>query len=199
MNLLRSLARYARCLVVTVAQGGPASTAYWAAFAFLRPNRFAIFARDLQAALPLPANGQDERFDLWTADRLREWRRDRRGLPTEFYQDRIDGVGLCAVACTAGEVGGLIWIYRPGDYSRMFRLQAGEAELNHGYVRPEHRERGLFVRLLAFTWRRGCVARAMRRRAPSCTSRTGPRGGPSPGPGSPRSDRSFTSSSSGPS
>ncbi len=146
MTLLRSLARHARCLLVSLAHGGPARTAYWAAFGFLRINRFVIFSRDLGAALPPPGDG--ETFELWTAERVRAWRRGRAGLPTEFYQDRIDGVSLCAVACLGDEVAGLIWVYRPGDYSRMFRLQAGEVELNHGYMRPEHRQRGLFVRLL---------------------------------------------------
>lgn len=32
------------------------------------------------------------------------------------------------------QVLGLIWVYLPGDYSRMFRLRAGEAELNQGVV-----------------------------------------------------------------
>lgn len=88
--------------------------------------------------------------ELWTAQQIREWRLGRRDLPTQFFQDRIDGVGLCAVAHRDGQVLGLIWIYLPGDYSRMFRLRAGEAELNQGVVTPEHRRRGLFTRILEF-------------------------------------------------
>lgn len=134
--------------MVNLALGGPARTAYWAAFGFLRINRFTIFSRDLTAPPPHPESA--ETFELWTLDRVRQWRDGREGLPTEFYQDRIDGVSLCAVACLGREVAGLIWVYRPGDYSRMFRLGAGEAELNHGHVRAEHRQRGLFIRLLEF-------------------------------------------------
>lgn len=148
MRFLRSLARHVRCLQITLAHAGPTRTAYWAAFGFLRINRFVIFSRDLETALPVPEGG--EGFELWTADRMQEWRQGRQDLPTEFYQDRIDRVSLCAVACAGEELAGLIWIYRPGDYSRMFRLQAGEAELNHGYLQPEHRHRRLFARLLAF-------------------------------------------------
>lgn len=134
---------------MSLVHGGPTRTAYWAAFGFLRVNRFVILSRDLAAAPPPPEGGED--FELWTADRLHQWRRGRSRLPTEFYQERIDGVSLCAVACAGSDVAGLIWIDRPGDYSRMFRMRPGEAELNHGYVRPKYRHRGLFARLLAYT------------------------------------------------
>jgi ribosomal protein S18 acetylase RimI-like enzyme len=119
------------------------------AFGLLRPNRFAILARPLHTVRP-PTAEDGTVFEMWTAQQLNEWRLGRPGLPTQFFQDRIDGVGLCAVALHDGQVLGLIWVYRPGDYSRMFRLRAGEAELNQGTVTPEHRRRGLFTRILEF-------------------------------------------------
>jgi L-amino acid N-acyltransferase YncA len=96
--------------------------------------------------------------ELWTAERLARWRQDRPDLPTQFHQDRIDGVDLCAVAVEDGVVLGLIWIYRPEHYSRMFRLRPGEVELNQGFVLPQHRKRGLFTGVLDFA----CVEMARR-------------------------------------
>lgn len=119
------------------------------AFGLLRPNRFAILARPLHTVRP-PTADDGTVFEMWSAKRLNEWRLGRGGLPTQFFQDRIDGVSLCAVAHRDGQVLGLIWVYGPGDYSRMFRLRAGEAELNQGVVTPEHRRRGLFTRILEF-------------------------------------------------
>jgi ribosomal protein S18 acetylase RimI-like enzyme len=147
-RLLRSVGRYARCLRVTLAIGGSRHTAHWVAFGLFRFNRFAIFVRDLR--LVRPPRADDAVFELWTAERLGRWREERPGLPTQFYQDRIDGVSLCAVAHRDGSVMGLIWVYGPDDYSRMFRLRHDEVELNHGLVLPEHRGRGVFIRLLDF-------------------------------------------------
>jgi ribosomal protein S18 acetylase RimI-like enzyme len=147
-RLLRSVGRYARCLRVTLAIGGSRHTAHWVAFGLFRFNRFAILVRDLRTVRPPRAD--DAVYELWTAERLGRWREERPGLPTQFYQDRIDGVALCAVAHRDGTVMGLIWVYGPDHYSRMFRLRHDEVELNQGLVLPEHRDRGLFTRLLDF-------------------------------------------------
>lgn len=147
-RLLRSVGRYARCLRVTLEVGGSRHTAHWVAFGLFRCNRFAILVRDLRTVRPPRAD--DAVDELWTAERLGRWREERPGLPTQFYQDRIDGVALCAVAHRDGAVMGLIWVYGLDDYSRMFRLRHDEVELNHGLVLPEHRGQGVFIRLLDF-------------------------------------------------
>jgi RimJ/RimL family protein N-acetyltransferase len=144
-----TLGRQARRLRVGIQQQGLFTTLYWAAFGYLRPNRFRILVQDL-ADRRWPAPGTGMRFAVWSADQLAAWRRDREGLAPEFWQDTIEPVGRCAVALDGDEVAGLIWIYPSGRPTRMFRLYAGEAELNAGYVRPAYRGRRLFTDVIAF-------------------------------------------------
>lgn len=129
---------------------GLLTTLYWGAFGFLKPNRFFVLARKLSGDLELGAGANGVSLEIWPSSRLREWRRQRRGLSTEFFQNEIDGVESCVVALQGQEIAGLIWIYYPGDNSRLFQLRDGEAELNQGYVRPEFRNRGVFKTILTF-------------------------------------------------
>ena len=143
--MLTTLARKMRQLGVTAAQEGIASAVYWAAFGYLRPNTFVVFAHDLRWLAARRVEGVH--FDVWPAARLAAWRKaqhqDR--LSSEFFRDRIDGVRRCAVALDDDHVVGLIWFYEPGDPSRMFRLSSGQAELNYGYLQPGFRHRGIFM------------------------------------------------------
>ncbi len=152
---LRSGARKSRQLRVSLRQRGLAKTMYWAAFGYLRPNRFVIFSRDLGETVPLPRR-DDVTFEIWDAAALRAWRRGRTDLPPEFFQDEIDGVEMCTVALQGREVTGLIWMYSRDDASRLFDLGVLEADLNNGVVLPEHRGRRLFrdIILAACSWLR---------------------------------------------
>ena len=139
-----------RQLRVSLRQRGVVATAYWAAFGYLRPHRFVIFGTGLDEPW---APGASEappglRLELWSAARLARWRATRRGLAPEFFRDEIDGARRCAVAVDDHDVIGVVWIYEPGAGSRMFRLAAGEAELNYGWVRPADRNHGVFTALL---------------------------------------------------
>lgn len=134
---------------ISVMQRGLLPTLYWAACGYLRPNRFQLFAR--------PAGGEtiveslDEvRYETWDAGQLRAWRLDRGILRPEFFQDQIDGVRTCAVARVGDSVAGLIWIYRAGDMSRLFRLGPHDAELNSGTVLQAYRARGVFTGILRY-------------------------------------------------
>ena len=140
----------ARQFRISLVQRGMATTLYWAAFGYLRPNRFILLARDLSAGAIRCIPGDAVRLALWTAPMLRQWRKSRQGLSTEFFQDEIDGVDTCAVVFIRGELAGLIWIYHHGHASRLFRLREREAELNHGYVLPTCRGMGLFRDVLVF-------------------------------------------------
>lgn len=144
-----ALAAQRRRLLFTLRHAGPRRTLAEAAWAYLRRHRFVLLRRPLVPEPgPEPAAGTG--CEIWDHRRLAAWRRGRTDLPTEFFQDEIDGVTTCAVVRAGPGPAGLIWLYRPGDYSRFFRLAAGEAELNYGYVLPAHRRRGIFVALLTF-------------------------------------------------
>jgi ribosomal protein S18 acetylase RimI-like enzyme len=141
--------RQARRFWVGIRQQGLFTTLYWTAFGYLRPNRFVILVRDLERALRLPVRS-GLHLAVWSADELAAWRSARPGLAPEFWQDTIEPVRHCAVALDGDEIAGLIWIYRAGRPTRMFRLCPGEAELNAGYVRPEYRGRRVFTEVIAF-------------------------------------------------
>lgn len=133
---------------------GVGPTIYWAAYGYLRPNRFLALARDLATRGPAVPTPPGVVLDVWPAARVRAWRAGRADVPLEFVRDTIDGVEFCAVATLNGDLAGLIWLYRPEHASRVFRLHPGEAEINHGYVRPEYRERRLFQSILDHACRR---------------------------------------------
>jgi ribosomal protein S18 acetylase RimI-like enzyme len=136
---------------IAVAQGGLRATLFWAAFGWLRANRLVglRFTFDREPVRPVRRDGMT--FRLLDVETLRRWRQTRTGLPTEFYVDLVDGVRTCAAALgPGGEIGGLIWVYRSGEPSRLFRLGPHEVELNHGYILPAHRRARLFRDLLAF-------------------------------------------------
>jgi lipid II:glycine glycyltransferase (peptidoglycan interpeptide bridge formation enzyme)/ribosomal protein S18 acetylase RimI-like enzyme len=143
-----SVRRKARQFGVGVRQRGLFRTMYWGGFGFLRPNRFHVLARDLTSGAEVPPSRDGA--EIWEAAMMREYRRSRRGLPPEFYQDEIDGVELCSVVRVGEEVAGLIWIYRSEDASRLFRLREVEAELNNGFVLPAYRGRGIFKISIAY-------------------------------------------------
>jgi ribosomal protein S18 acetylase RimI-like enzyme len=148
-DVVDSGGRKLRQFKVSVSHRGLWTTVYWAAFGFLKPNRFVVFSRSLSRAAPQPAE-KELALELWPSARLKEWRRHRSGLSTEFFQNEIDGVENCVVAREGDEIAGLIWIYYPGDKSRLFQLRDGEAELNQGYVLPRYRGRGVFRKVIAF-------------------------------------------------
>jgi ribosomal protein S18 acetylase RimI-like enzyme len=148
-DIVDSGERKLRQFRVSVSHRGLWTTLYWAAFGFLKPNRFVVLARNL--AKPSPRAAEDGLvLELWPSARLNEWRRQRPRLSTEFFQNDIDGVENCVVARDGDEIAGLIWIYYPGDKSRLFQLRDGEAELNQGYVLPRYRGRGVFRKVIAF-------------------------------------------------
>ncbi len=135
---------------LSVRHNGLRSTLYWAVFGYLRANRFLVLARPLDgppAPGPEPVAGAT--FEIWDGDRLRLLRAGRAGLSWQFYQDEIDGADTCAVALLGGEVVGLAWIYGGRRARRLFELQDDEAELNHVYVPPAYRGRGLMKPLVA--------------------------------------------------
>jgi GNAT superfamily N-acetyltransferase len=142
--------RQLRQLRLSLGTKGLCETLYWAAYGYLRPNRFLALARDLAADGPGPAPAPGAELALWDRARVRAWCAGRRDVPVEFLRDEIDGVRMCAVATVGGDLAGLIWIYRPQHPSRVFRLAADEAELNHGFVRPAYRGRRLFEAILAY-------------------------------------------------
>lgn len=157
---LRVWVRKARQLRISLGLRGVRETLYWAAFGFLRPNRFVILARDLRADGRIPTPRDGVTLEVWDAGQLQAWRAGCADLPPEYYQDRIGGVDVCAVARVGEEVAGLIWIYGPEDASRLFQLRVAEAELNAGFVLPQYRKQGLFKDILdvACLWlkERGC-------------------------------------------
>ena len=145
---LRVLRRQGRHLRVSVAERGLIETAYWAAFGYLWPRRFVLLSANAEEQV---VERDGVTFALWTAAQVREGCRDMRPVPLELRLHEVDGVDLCAVAATPdGMLAGAIWVYRPGDPSRMFDLVDGEAELNYGYVLPSHQRRGLFSDLLRY-------------------------------------------------
>jgi len=149
-EMVESTRRKLRQFGVSARQRGFYSTLYWGAFGFLRPNRFLVLARELgHDSGPCPQR-EELRLELWDAAALRAYRSSRTGLPPELYQDEIDGVELCSVVRVGDQVAGFIWIYRPEDASRLFRLREAEAELNNGYVLPAYRGRGIFKLAIAF-------------------------------------------------
>jgi ribosomal protein S18 acetylase RimI-like enzyme len=140
--------RLVRQLAVTVAQDGIREALFWSAFSFLRVNRFVGFVRHADGpAAPAPAPA-DVRLAIWSAADMARWRARCPEAPTPCFRDRIDGVSRAAVVLAGDDLAALIWLYGPGDPSRMFRLGPGEAELNHGTVLPAFRRRGLFVAVL---------------------------------------------------
>lgn len=134
---------------LTVAQGGIGSALYWGVFSYLRLNRFIGLVRDLAAASGLVVAAPQARLELWTAEDVRRWRAEHPEAPTQCFRDVIDGVSAASVALVNGDMAGIIWIYRCGDYSRMFRLGPTDAELNHGTILPAYRGRGLFAAILS--------------------------------------------------
>lgn len=133
-------------------QRGVRNTLYWAAFGYLKPNRFCIFAKDLARVDRVPL-APVATYEMWDAERVARWRRGRTGLPPELFQDAIDGARTCAVAQVDGEIAGFIWLYRTAEASRLFDLGDGEAELNYGAVLQPYRRHGLFRGvLLSASW-----------------------------------------------
>ena len=57
----------ARQFRISLVQRGMATTLYWAAFGYLRPNRFILLARDLSAGAIRCIPGDAVRLELWTA------------------------------------------------------------------------------------------------------------------------------------
>ena len=137
-------------LYISLTQRGLPTTLYWSAFGYLKPNRFFLLAQDLSTNTIRVQPRHNVHFTQWTAKTMHAWRDQQHGLSTEFFQDVIDGVDTCAVALVDGALAGMIWIYRPEHTSRLFHLQAYEAELNQGYILPAYRGAGLFSDVLTF-------------------------------------------------
>ena len=148
-DLSSSGRRKLRQFQISANQRGIGTTLYWAAFGYLKPNRFRVLARDLAATVH-GSTHPDLTVELWDSARIASWRAGREGLTTEFFQNDIDGVELCSVALIDGEVAGLIWIYRYGDNSRLFSLRDTDAELNNGYVFPKYRNKGVFKQVIDY-------------------------------------------------
>jgi lipid II:glycine glycyltransferase (peptidoglycan interpeptide bridge formation enzyme)/ribosomal protein S18 acetylase RimI-like enzyme len=149
-GLFETIAAKARQFRIGVQQRGLAETLYWAAFGFLRPNRFGVLVRDLGAGIPEEPLASNVSFQVCDATTLAAWREGRHGLPTPFFQDEIDGVDTCALALVEGSVVAVLWIYRQDDPCRRFALGEGEAEINHVVVLPAYRRKMLGKDLLRF-------------------------------------------------
>ena len=150
LNTLTGTAtRKARQFKVSARERGLATTLYWSAFGFLKPNEFCLFETSGRAARPLEPTPEID-YAIWDAAELAAWRRGRGRLPPEFFQDEIDGVRSCAIARCGDAVVGLIWIYERADMSRLFRLGPGDFELNYGTVLPAYRRQHLFTNVLRF-------------------------------------------------
>jgi GNAT superfamily N-acetyltransferase len=143
--VVKTIKKKLRQFKISVEQQGFRTTLYWAAFGFLRVNRFIIFARDLSTSdREISWTSPPEvTVEMWAADTVCAWRKGRDGLSPEFFQDEIDGVDTCAVAMVNGQVAGIAWIYRFNNHSRLFQLREREAEVNSVFVLPEYRGRGL--------------------------------------------------------
>lgn len=148
-GVTREATRKLRQFNVSLRERGLATTLYWAAFGFLKPNEFRLFASFGSAGSDFPSH-PDVDYEIWDAGQMEAWRAGRANLPPEYFQDRIDGVRFCVVARIGDEVAGLIWIYGCEDPSRLFRLGRGDFELNYGTVLPAHRRNGLFAGILRF-------------------------------------------------
>ena len=148
-RLVKLVARRARQFRLAVAHGGWRAALFWAAFGMFRRNRLLGLARDLDAPLAPPVR-QDVSFALLTAEELDGWRRQLANPPSQFFQDRVDGVDLCAAVFVKGQIAGLIWVYDVHHASRLFTLGPVEAELNQGIILRQFREVGLFRDLLDF-------------------------------------------------
>lgn len=138
--------------VVGVRRLGVQATLRRGVTGYLVPNRFIALTCGPADVRPIVAP-PDVTLGMWPRRQVQAWRRGRVGLPLEFYHDEIHGMRECAVVQVGGELAGLIWIYRPGDYSRIFWLGPADVELNHGYILIEYRRRGLFKTLLAYACR----------------------------------------------
>ncbi len=149
-NITHTSTRKWRQFRISLSQQGLRTTLFWAAFGYLKPNRFTILARDLTGDKATWRPRRSVRCEVWDAKDMRAWRQQHPGLPTEFYQDEIDDVDSCAVALVDGALAGLIWIYRSDAASRLFRFDALEAELNQGYILPAYRGMGLFKDILTY-------------------------------------------------
>lgn len=150
-NLVHTARRKTLQFWISLGFRGIGGSLRFAARAFLRPNHFVVLTRNLSASGVNRASPEATTWEMWDAGTVRAWRRDRHGVPPAFFRDAIDGVDTCAVALVQGEVAGLIWIYRPGDVSRLFHLRESEAELNYGHVLLPYRGMGVFRELLSFS------------------------------------------------
>jgi RimJ/RimL family protein N-acetyltransferase len=142
-SALAPVIRKLRQLNVSVRQRGLRKTLYWAAFGYLKPNRFCIVAKTLPDDDKMSL-APGATYEVWDAARVAMWRRGRRDMPPELFQDSIDGVRACSVALVDGEIAAFIWIFRRGDVSRLFDLHDGEAEVNYGAVLGPYQRHGLF-------------------------------------------------------
>lgn len=122
----------------------------------LRPHSFRILARELGDEPLAPTTSAPVRVQQCGPQTLAQWRADRQGLSTAFFRDRIDRADRCTLAIDEDGVAGVAWIYRARRPSRMFRLGEGKTEINHVFVLPAHRGRGIMKILLtsACAWRR---------------------------------------------
>lgn len=138
-EVLEHAARQVRKVTVSLAHGGIGTTLYWAVWSYLRPHTFHVLVRSLARGGVEDRWRPDAACEVWDARRLAAWRAGRTGLPSQFFQDLVDGVRHCAVVRVDGDVAGLIWIYRAAHPSRFFTLGPRDAELNHGFVLERYR------------------------------------------------------------
>jgi lipid II:glycine glycyltransferase (peptidoglycan interpeptide bridge formation enzyme)/RimJ/RimL family protein N-acetyltransferase len=151
-GLVETLAAKGRQFRIGVRQRGLAETLYRAAFG-LRANRFGVLLRDLASGAPDEPLSSNVSFQVCDATTLAAWREGRRGLPTPFFQDEIDGVDTCALGLVDGSVVAVLWIYGQDDPCRLFALKDGEAEINHVVVLPAYRRKGIGKDLVRFACR----------------------------------------------
>lgn len=135
--------------MLTAARGGLTTALYWSVFCYLRRNTFVGFVRDPRADARTPTSYPGASFDVWSAEDMRRWSGDHDDAPTQCFRDVVDGVSSAMVALIDGELAAFIWMYRRGDFSRMFPLGPTDVELNHGIVLPAFRRRRLFTPLLS--------------------------------------------------
>ncbi len=120
-------------------------------------NRFVVFCAD--PACPTVACDPLELRE-WSQEKLEAFRRGK-GLPKEFYADRLHGLRRLWVAEKDGQPAYIAWVCEARDKSAFLRLEPREAEISHiltipGFRREKLHTRGMvtLVKLLGAEGRR---------------------------------------------
>jgi RimJ/RimL family protein N-acetyltransferase len=115
----------------------------------IRINTFLVYENDLTRELPDYNLGSDFKVIKPTLEELTRVR-DGRGLPREFYYDKIYNAKTCYLAFKENELAYIHWVFFRGDYSRFLILSDGVAELNYNTTLPKFRGNWLSAKMMAY-------------------------------------------------